>query len=194
MSSACRSPISGARVCLKVTFGLRSATNSRRTGMLVHVRLCRQHSPRPGIGGRRFGPAVGPSLEIIDGVHDSTADLPIGGACTVGSMFFEGPSGQAEKTCSFRRSQKARRQAGGRIGHADGSVVVTRAVERRRRNDGHGGGDSRAGRMTNSLLRLAIPPSLVSAKLTTGAQQLSIAAVHHGHGIGDQSDRLAPDR
>jgi hypothetical protein len=135
------------------------SADTRRVGERVHVRLCRQHGPGPGIGGRRLGPAVGPGLEIVDRVHDSAADLPVGWARTVGSVFLKGTSGEAEKTCGFRRSQKARRQAGGRIGHANDSVVLTRAVEGRRRNDGHGGGDSRAGRMTNWALWLAIPPA-----------------------------------
>ena len=81
------------------------------------------------VAGRCLGTAVNPSFQIIEGIDDPTAELPVGRPRAIGSVLFQGSSGQTEKACCFRRAQVSRRQAGVRVRPLRDSVVVWRANE-----------------------------------------------------------------
>ena len=88
-----------------------------------------QHGPGAGIGGRCLGAAIGPGLQIVQRVDDTSAELSIGGTGAVGPVLFQRAAGEAEESRGFGRAQVARRQAGVRIGHLRGSVISWSASE-----------------------------------------------------------------
>src|SRR5260370_42275566 len=82
-----------------------------------------QHGPGAGIRRRSLGAAVGPRLQILERVDDTSAELSIGGTGTVGPVFFQRAAGETEESRGFGRAQVARRQTGVWIGHKKGSVI-----------------------------------------------------------------------
>jgi hypothetical protein len=83
----------------------------------------------PAPGSLVEGAAVHPGFQIVECVDHATAQLAISRARAVGSVLFQGPRGQAEKACRFRRAQISRRQLRVRVGHLRGSVVVRGASQ-----------------------------------------------------------------
>lgn len=81
------------------------------------------------IAGGRFGAAVNPRRQVFERIHNAAAQLPVRRACAIGAVLFEGATGQSEKARRLGRAQVSRRQAGVRIGHLRGSVVVWSATE-----------------------------------------------------------------
>lgn len=80
------------------------------------------------IAGGRFGAAVNPRRQVFERIHNAAAQLPIRRARAIGAVLFEGATGQSEKARRLGRAQVSRRQAGVRIGHLRGSVVVWSAT------------------------------------------------------------------
>ena len=48
------------------------------------------------VAGRCLGTAVNPSFQIIEGIDDPTAELPVGRPRAIGSVLFQGSSGQTD--------------------------------------------------------------------------------------------------
>src|SRR6516162_6219651 len=72
---------------------------------------------RAGIGGRGLGTEIGPGLQIIERIYDAAADLAVLRPRSVGAMLLKRTAGEAKKSRSLGRAQKARLQAGKRIRH-----------------------------------------------------------------------------
>ena len=85
------------------------------------------------IGCRRDSTAIGPSLQVLDGIDDPTTQLVVSGTSSVGTVFFQRAAGQAQKTRRFGRAQVAWRQGGEIRSHGVASVVVQDAADDQRR-------------------------------------------------------------
>lgn len=72
----------------------RSATFLARIRAQNRMLFRRQHGPLPGIGRRRFGAEIGPSFQIVYGVHDTSADLPIRRPGAVRAVLLERATGE----------------------------------------------------------------------------------------------------
>src|SRR6266436_6522586 len=88
------------------------------------VPLCRQHCADSGVAGGGFGAEIGPCVEICNRVDDAGADFAIGGTRAVNPVFFQRARRKAEISGCFGSPQVSWRQAGVRIRHLRGSVVV----------------------------------------------------------------------
>ena len=72
------------------------------------LHLGRQYRPLPGIGRRRLGAAVSPRFQVIDGVDNTSADLPIRRSSTVRAVLLERATGQAKIARGLRCTQESR--------------------------------------------------------------------------------------
>src|SRR5882724_9601628 len=93
------------------------------------VPLCRQYSADAGVAGGGFGAEIGPRVEICNRVDDAGANFAIGGTRAVNPVFFQRARRKAEESGRLGSPQVSWRQAGVRIRHMRGSVVVWRAGE-----------------------------------------------------------------
>src|SRR6516165_12361138 len=76
---------------------------------------------RAWIGGRDFGTAIGPRLQIIKRIYDAAADLVVLRPRSVSAMLLKCTARETEKSGGLGRAQKARRQSGKRIRHDESS-------------------------------------------------------------------------
>src|SRR5579883_111635 len=108
----------------------REGTAKRRGGGLIRRRaaLGRIDRSGAGIGGGGLGAEIGPGLQIVERVDDAPADLAVLRPGAVGAVLLKRAAGEAEETRGFGRAQKARRQAGERVGHDRASVIFASAA------------------------------------------------------------------
>jgi hypothetical protein len=100
--------------------------------------LGRQHAAAR-IGGRGDGAALGPGLEIVDGIDDPAAELLVGRTGAVGAVLFERPRGKAQEFGGFLGAQKARRQKGHVGAHGSAFRGLKGTADDRRTNEDHDG-------------------------------------------------------
>src|SRR5262249_32955322 len=124
-SSWSRSEASFRRIGACVGSALAPVGVRRRDG---DVPFGGQYGPYARVGSRHLGAAVGPSVEIVYRVDDSSSDLPIGRAGAIGTVLLQRAPRQAQEPRGFGSPEIAWRKAGCRVGHARGSVVLARAV------------------------------------------------------------------
>jgi hypothetical protein len=138
---------------------------------------------------------IGPGLQVLDGVDDTTAELAVARTGAVRSMFLQGASGQAQQAGRLRRAQIA---LGGRkfVGHEVASAVnrpsllidgVTGAASRISGGDED---DEDEAAKTVHPLCLLLPLIGPSAP----AKQIAIAAAHTADGVFYDADDLCPAR
>ena len=63
----------------------------------------------PRVGSRGFRATIRPALQIVDGIDDAAADLPVGRSRPIGAMLLERSTRQAKETPCFRSPEQAGR-------------------------------------------------------------------------------------
>lgn len=78
------------------------------------------------VGGGPANTVLGPALEVVEGIDDTTADLAIGRAGAIGAMLFQRTDGNAKESCRIGRAQETGRQPRLGIKHDRSSGWVRR--------------------------------------------------------------------